>query len=277
MADKFDEILASFPKPKLLKVGGQKTAYLIDHPEFGLTALKLGFYDSAKTKARINREVELLQATDSDYFPKVFQFEELPDNRFVIFEEYIEGEPLASCMHRFYDPKSALALIRNLVFGMKLMWGNRIVHRDLKPDNVIIRPDGRPVIIDLGVARMLDKEGLTGDSGAPFTASYASLEQLRYSPTENEIRTDQFPLGIMLLQLLLKGVHPFHPDVVGGDGIAPNIIQGNWHRTSLNTPPHDILGYLVSRLLGRHPYERFRTVDELLLEIDHCMEGLNVV
>ena len=130
------------------------------------------------------------------------------------------------------------------------------------------------MIVDLGIAKVLDKDGVTGDSGAPFTSGYAALEQIRYSRLENDIRTDQFPIGIILFQLLTKGQHPFDPAIIGGDGLIDNVVYGRWNHTALDQKHLMKYRYLISRLLGQYPHQRFRTQEELAAELDHCRRGL---
>ena len=274
LEDDFKDILEEFPDRKLLKPGGQKIAFQTTHLTYGQVVLKVGIYDTAKTKERIHREFEVLRATTSEFFPRVYELKEFDGNRFAIVEEFIEGKPLSHCMEQFYQPQSALELVREIATGMTVLWDRRIVHRDLKPDNIIIRPNGRPVIIDLGIARILDQDGITGDSGAPFTTAYAALEQIRYKRDDNEIRTDQFPLGIMLFQLLNSGSHPFDPATINGDSLPDNIVYGRWNRAAMDNPIISPLRNLVTRLLGQYPHQRFRRPIELIAEIEHCLEGL---
>lgn len=186
MAENFRDILSTFPDAQLLKEGGQKAAFLISHPEYGKSVLKIGTYSRAQTLERDgNIEVKTLLEIDSIYYPKIFDFQIFPDNRFLIIEQYVDSIPLSSCLDQYADPIKVLSLLRELVIGLKILWGKNIVHRDIKPDNLLIASDGRPIIIDLGIARLLDEESITQTLALqPKTPIYASPEQLLKSESK---------------------------------------------------------------------------------------------
>ncbi len=277
IADKFTDILSLYPSASPMKQGGQKAVFLINHKDFGDCILKVGIYSRPQTLERITREVNTLRKIDSPFYPKNYEFQVLDDNRFLIFEQNIESVPLSSCLQNYTDPENALFLLRELVLGLKIIWEKQIVHRDLKPDNILIKHDGHPVIIDLGIARLLDEESLTQTIAlhGPATPAYAAPEQLLNRKASIDIRTDQFNLGIITAQLLMGGVHPFDPKIVGNnENIMENIIHGKWSRAVFTNNDLKILQPLIERLLGKEPYMRFRSPELLMHEIDNCFEKL---
>jgi len=275
IADNFTDILSLYPSAAPIKQGGQKAVFLIDHQDLGKCVLKVGIYSRPQTLERIVREVKTLREIDSPYYPKNYEFQVLDGNRFLIFEQYIESIPLSSCLQNYTDIENALFLLKELVLGLWIIWNKQIVHRDLKPDNILIRDDGHPVIIDLGIARLLDEESLTQTIAhrGPATPAYAAPEQLLNRKASIDIRTDQFNLGIITTQLLMGGVHPFDPEVVGdGENIMENIIQGKWVKDVFTNHDLRLLQPLIERLLGKEPYMRFRSPELLMQQIDNCLE-----
>lgn len=79
-----------------------------------------------------------------------------------------------------------------------------LIYRDLKPSNVMLRPDGRVVLVDFGAARV---QSGRRDTVALGTPGYAAPEQYPHRGGASDPRTDVYALGITLLELL-SGLEP---------------------------------------------------------------------
>lgn len=76
-----------------------------------------------------------------------------------------------------------------------------IVHRDLKPENVLVRPDGRVVVLDFGVARGRPVGSTVTRTGTVIgTPRYLAPEQLRGQRVDQ--RADLYAVGVMLYEVL---------------------------------------------------------------------------
>ncbi|MBC8458913.1 MAG: protein kinase [Deltaproteobacteria bacterium] len=265
-----DEYLKEFTLIKSFKNTGQKKVSLAKPNRGGEPVIiKIGKSPSQHLFKRAKREVEVQRSLKSSYYPKNFDFILFEGNRFVIVEEYIESQALSDCFDIFRGPRDILILLKHLICGLDLIWKSKVTHRDLKPDNILIKPDKTPVIIDLGIVLAEEKSTLTLPfSRSPCTPNYAAPEQLKNRRAEIDHRTDQFILGIDILQLIEEGKHPFSPSYVGfGANIPENILNGNLIKNRLNDSKFVKMKALVSRLLAPEPYKRFRNTNLLKEEI----------
>lgn len=251
---------------KALPPGGQKIVHLADHPKVGKVVIKRGPIKSFTSLERIKREVELLSELDSEFYPRQHHFNiDVKTKEFEIVEEYIEGKVLRETMSKFRTPAEIFTLFNLLVEGLSIIWDKNIVHRDLKPENIIIRPNGKPCIIDLGIARFLDLESLTKTISpmGPCTPSYAAPEQLTNNKNLIDPRTDFFALGIIALELYL-GVHPYDPTYVGNHfSIVENIMQNNYIVETDTVKRNGAITEFVDKTLQIQPYQRFRNYQML--------------
>jgi eukaryotic-like serine/threonine-protein kinase len=123
---------------------------------------------------------------------------------------YVQGADLADHLaeHSPYPWPWAVAVAAQICPVLAAVHAVPVVHRDLKPRNVMIRPDGTVVVLDLGIAAVLDAEAtrLT-ETGIPLgSPAYMAPEQA----VDGEVgpRTDLYSLGVILHELL-GGATPF--------------------------------------------------------------------
>ncbi|MFG2696221.1 serine/threonine-protein kinase [Kitasatospora sp. NPDC048407] len=103
------------------------------------------------------------------------------------------------------DVVRAVAVAGQLCAALSAVHGAGVVHRDLKPSNVMVRPDGRVILLDLGIAAAIDPTAtrltLTGSPiGSP---AYMAPEQAMAADTDR--RSDLYALGCMLHEMLAGG------------------------------------------------------------------------
>jgi serine/threonine-protein kinase len=129
-------------------------------------------------------------------------------------EEFIAGSDLAASLidGQPWQRSRVSDFFAALCDGLSALRSANIVHRDLKPTNIRVRTNGSPVIIDFGLARLLDLPDLTktANGAAIGTPAYFAPEQADPASTKHNIdhRTDLFSVGVMLYQALV-GSHPF--------------------------------------------------------------------
>ncbi|MCC6377748.1 MAG: protein kinase [Burkholderiales bacterium] len=122
----------------------------------------------------------------------------------------IEGEPLASKIEQWRangrrpDWREVVRLVEKLARALHEAHGKGLVHRDVKPGNVIVRPDGEPVLLDFGLARdVVDKDDhLTRSRDVLGTLAYMAPEQADPHGRTADARTDVHALAATLFECL---------------------------------------------------------------------------
>lgn len=165
---------------------------------------------------RLDREIHAMQLVDHPNVVKLreytFSSRAGQQQRHYIIEEFIDGRDFADHLmpgHR-WDLPTACDFFAPLCDGLAALREKAIVHRDLKPQNIRVRPNGVPVIIDFGLARHLTLPALTRtiDGAAIGTPIYFAPEQFVGTKNDIDHRTDLFAVGIMLYEALV-GEPPF--------------------------------------------------------------------
>jgi serine/threonine protein kinase len=164
---------------------------------------------------RLNREIAALQKIDHKNVVSFIEYtySSTPNRlRHYIVEEFVEGSDLAEHLgNNGWAVDRAAKLFAELADGLDALRIANVVHRDLKPNNIRIREDDSPVIIDFGLARHLTLPDLTYTAqGAGIgTPLYFSPEQFSGTKRDIDHRTDLFAIGVILYEAL-TGAHPFY-------------------------------------------------------------------
>ena len=175
-----------------------------------------------------------------------------------------EAEQVAIEQRRSLPQQVALHLCLQIGHAVAYGHSRGVVHRDLKPDNILLRPDGSPVVCDFGTALDVQEERrLTQTGRIVGTLAYLAPECREQNAPVDE-RADVYALGI-ILQELLTGVAPFiahvHAEVQAP--VAPRSVQ------SLNRP----LRLILSRATHADPNQRYRSMIAFTTDIDHFLKG----
>lgn len=105
--------------------------------------------------------------------------------------DYAEGENLRSWLAGHPDAHRVRTVLTRLLDALEYTHGCGVIHRDIKPDNIIIQPDGTPVLIDFGSAMIGDPTHTLTLVGTP---AYAAPEQ--FTATKSlDARADIYALG----------------------------------------------------------------------------------
>ncbi len=152
-----------------------------------------------------------------------------------------------------------------------------VVHRDLKPSNILVDADGRPKVIDFGVARATDGD-LTitrqTDTGQLVgTLRYMSPEQCDGDPDRIDTRSDVYALGVVLYELL-TGTLPYPTDGRTAWQLLAAIREQDIRR--LSAADRSLRGdieTIVHKALAKDPRLRYESAAELAADIRRYLRG----
>ncbi len=277
------------------KTSGQRIAYLGDQ-KGNKVVIKLTPAIESNV-ARIQREFKILSSLNSPLFPKIHkisfitrenlenyhdhlidhgaskadEFLKLNLSPFIYtVEEFIENISWKEVLPKLREEPIFIDFLNNLVTGLALLWEKRIIHRDLKPDNILIRADLTPAIIDLGIAKSLNPG--TRDITSPFfhtpcTPRFAAPEQLLNNKTEISYKSDQFSIGV-IAYLILTGRYPYGDvEVDGLDFVIRKMNSKDTIDFSASHIDNAQIFMLISKLLEVQPYKRFRIAEDIIKQL----------
>jgi eukaryotic-like serine/threonine-protein kinase len=191
----------------VLDTGGQGVVY---RGLIGGVKAAVKVYLPGQVEERIEREVAALGELACPSIAKLLWHGKVAargENLHVVATELIEGEALARIVPQRRLDGTELAMVTlDVANAIGAMWGRRIVHRDLKPGNILVRPNHRACVIDLGLARHLDESSLTAAGATWGTRGYLSPEQCRGARALT-CHSDVFSLGVVILEAA-AGRHP---------------------------------------------------------------------
>ncbi len=124
--------------------------------------------------------------------------------------DFVEGQELQELIRSKSLPiRRGVEVLVEIAKAAHHAHENGVVHRDLKPANILVGNDGRPYIMDFGLAKNLeDDQGLTKSGVAIGTPYYMPPEQARGNSREMDARSDVYAMGAILYEVLTRKV-PF--------------------------------------------------------------------
>jgi serine/threonine protein kinase len=246
-----------------LGAGAFGEVWEVRHQESGaVCALKtLTTLQDPEDRIRFAREAESLGRLNHPNVVRIHSAS-LEGQRPYLVQEFVSGGDLAQRLARGQlSIEDAVRIASELSEGLAAAHAAGILHRDLKPENVLLDPEGRPRLVDFGLARLSDASRLTETNTVMGTPVYMSPEQARGEHLDE--RSDVYALGALLFALL-TGRAPF---VNEGSllGVLAAVTEKPAPRArALRGDVPAWLDALCARTLSKDPQERPASAAEFL-------------
>jgi len=216
---------------------------------------------------------------------------------------HVEGESLAKLLMMLgaavgrndNSLSRLLGIFCKICDALSFAHSKRVIHRDLKPENIVIGQFGEVLVLDWGLARVLDSADssripvqpdpscLLGDAATPLdptgdgtiegTPTYMSPEQAFGEQTQIDYRSDIYSLGAILYELLTlerpflgASIKEILDQVRVGKFVSPT------ERTPLRHVPRE-LAAVTMKAMHFKPAERYQSVAELQDEVQAYLQG----
>lgn len=192
--------------------GGMSVVYRAVDPALDRTvALKVlhpHLAGRADSRQRFTREARAVARLAHLNIVEVFDYSPPQSERAYIVTEFIDGPTLKQFVDANPIRHSELAALLMIPIFEALEHAHRagIIHRDVKPENIMLRPDGTPVLMDFGIAQMVDMETLTATGTMLGSPAHMAPEVVQGEPVNH--RADLFSGGTVLYWLVCEAL-PF--------------------------------------------------------------------
>ena len=259
---------------QILGEGGMGAVYKAEDRELNRpVALKVIRPDLAGNKSIIDRfkqELLLAHKVTHKNVIRIYDLGESEGLKFITME-YIEGEDLRTLIQEKTKLASqeAVEIMQQVCRALEAAHSVGIIHRDLKPQNIMRDKSGRILVMDFGLARTLQGDGMTQTGALIGTMDYMSPEQALGKDLDQ--RSDLFTLGLIFYELL-TGKMPYK-----ADSVVASLLKRTQERAA-PVSSHDsaipkALSNIVSKSMEPDANLRYQNAGEILADLEAWASG----
>jgi len=221
---------------------------------------------------RFEREARNIARLRHPNIVQVYDFEvETRRDLYYMVMEFIDGPTLRTRLMQLgfqgeqMKIQESVRIVRDLASALAYAHARNMVHRDIKPANIMLDSDGRVVLTDFGIARIISGPTMTASGSMVGTPAYMSPEQGLGQTGDH--RSDIYSLGVVLYQLA-TGTTPYDADTPIAI-VLKHVNDPLPPPTSINPDIPEALERIIFKTLAKSPEERYQNIEELAEHLDN--------
>jgi serine/threonine protein kinase len=237
---------------------------------------RLGSVTSERARIRFEREVGLAARLKHPNIARIYD-SGVNRGQYYYVMDFVEGLNLDEYVRQQnLTHRQVLELMRTICQAVQHAHQKGVIHRDLKPSNIIVTNEGRPFIVDFGLAKgfLEDDQNLvlSVDGETVGTPAYMSPEQAAGHSDKVDTRTDVYSLGVTLFTLL-TGSNPHDLSGTRLEVMHRIAEQEVMRPRTLNRNIDKDIEALLLKALDKDPDRRYSSAAGLTEDINNYLKG----
>jgi serine/threonine protein kinase len=253
----------------ILGQGGMGAVYHAFDVNLGVSvALKENLFTTEEYARQFRREATILASLRHPNLPRVTDHFVIEGEGQYLVMDFIQGVDLRERLERsgavteaesvpwFLEICDALAYLHSRT--------PPILHRDIKPGNIKIMPDGRAILVDFGLAKVVDQSGTTTTGAKAMTPGFSPPEQ--YGTGRTDPRTDVYSLGATMYAALTAAIPEDSLERAMGRERMTSIRKRNPNVTPA-------IARVIEKALGVLPEDRYQSINAMATALSAAVDS----